>query len=95
MQSEALRLLEDEEVRVRLATGQLLGALAAKKGPVVFKEARQRVLTSILEHYVSLSIMNVGIVVKQCGSLFSNKEGACGVQQGLAGSAEQHLGALH
>ncbi len=53
MQSEALRLLEDGEVRVRLATGQLLGALAAKRGPAVFREARSRVLTSILEHYVS------------------------------------------
>jgi hypothetical protein len=51
-QSEALRLLEDPEVRVRLATGELLGALAARRGPDVFCEARGRVLTSILEHYV-------------------------------------------
>ncbi|GBF89452.1 hypothetical protein Rsub_02024 [Raphidocelis subcapitata] len=50
-QSEALRLLEDGEVRVRLATGQLLGALARRRGPDVFAECRRRVLTSILEHY--------------------------------------------
>jgi hypothetical protein len=52
-QSEALRLLEDGEVRVRLATGQLLGALAWRRGPAVFAECRERVLRSILEHYVS------------------------------------------
>ena len=50
-QSEALRLLEDSEVRVRLATGQLLGALAAKRGAAVFAEARARVVASVLEHY--------------------------------------------
>lgn len=40
-------------MRVRLATGQLLGALAGKRGAGVFRAARSRVLTSILEHYVS------------------------------------------
>ncbi|KAI8468417.1 MAG: armadillo-type protein [Monoraphidium minutum] len=51
MQSEALRLLEDAEVRVRLAAGGALGALCAARGPPAFREARGRVLTSILEHY--------------------------------------------
>jgi hypothetical protein len=53
MQSEALRLLEDPEVRVRLAAGGVLGALCGRRGVAAFREARRRVLTSILEHYVS------------------------------------------
>lgn len=52
-ESEALRLLEDKEVRVRLAVGQLLRALAAAQGVEVMERCQRRLLDSINEHFVS------------------------------------------
>lgn len=51
--AECLRLLEDGEVRVRLAVGQLLRSLAAAHGQAVYAEAGPEVLRSIHEHFVS------------------------------------------
>jgi hypothetical protein len=53
MISEALRLLEDDEVRVRLAVGQLLRALATKRGVSVMEACQETVLNSITNHFVS------------------------------------------
>ncbi|KAF8068347.1 hypothetical protein HT031_002036 [Scenedesmus sp. PABB004] len=51
MVDEALRLLEDGEPRVRLAVGQLLRGLAAKRGLEVLEAAQGRVLDSINNHF--------------------------------------------
>lgn len=51
--SECLRLLEDDEVRVRLAVGQLLRALTVKHGISVYEQCRQAVLQSIFNNFVS------------------------------------------
>lgn len=61
MVSECMRLLEDNEVRVRLAVGQLLRSLAAKHGVTVIKQCQERVLASVNDHFVSvpLSMMYV------------------------------------
>lgn len=53
MISEAMRLLEDPEVRVRLAVGQLLRSLAAKHGLSVLEAVQDTVLNSIHTHFVS------------------------------------------
>jgi hypothetical protein len=53
MVCEALRLLEDSEVRVRLAVGQLLRSLAAKHGVEVYQRCQGKVLDSIHDHFVS------------------------------------------
>lgn len=53
MVSECLRLLEDSEVRVRLAVGQLLRSLAAKHGVAIIRECQGKILTSINDHFVS------------------------------------------
>jgi hypothetical protein len=53
MVSEAMRLLEDPEVRVRLAVGQLLRSLAAKHGLSVLQTCQETVLNSIHTHFVS------------------------------------------
>lgn len=50
---EAMRLLEDPEVRVRLAVGQLLRSLAAKHGLTVLQSCQDTVLNSIHTHFVS------------------------------------------
>eukprot|EP00775_Hariotina_reticulata_P005826 gene5826-6067_t len=51
MVSESLRLLEDPEVRVRLAVGQLLRSLAAKLGVEVYQRCQKTVLESIHDHF--------------------------------------------
>eukprot|EP00882_Tetradesmus_deserticola_P017180 GHRQ01018389.1.p1 GENE.GHRQ01018389.1~~GHRQ01018389.1.p1 ORF type:complete len:201 (+),score=56.31 GHRQ01018389.1:339-941(+) len=53
MVREALRLLEDGEVRVRLGVGQLLRALASKRGVAVMEACQETVLNSITNHFVS------------------------------------------
>lgn len=53
MITESLRLLEDSEVRVRLAVGQLLRALATKRGVAVIQACQATVLESIHTHFVS------------------------------------------
>ncbi len=53
MIAECLRLLEDSEVRVRLAVGTTLEALARKHGVSVFLQCRERVLHSIFSNFVS------------------------------------------
>jgi hypothetical protein len=54
MVAESLRLLEDPEVRVRLAVGQLLRSLAAAVGVAVLQACQDTVLNSIHTHFVSL-----------------------------------------
>jgi hypothetical protein len=54
MVSECMRLLEDDEVRVRLAVGQLLRSLAAKHGLSVLQACQDTVLNSIHTHFVSI-----------------------------------------
>jgi hypothetical protein len=53
MLSEALRLLEDDEVRVRLAVGQVLRSCAARDGLRVMQGCQDAVLNSIHTHFVS------------------------------------------
>lgn len=53
MVAESLRLLEDDEVRVRLAVGQLLRALAGKHGLSVVEACQETLLGSITNHFVS------------------------------------------
>lgn len=48
---ECLRLLEDEEPRVRLAVGDCLHRLAVKLGPSVYERCRERLLASIHANY--------------------------------------------
>lgn len=50
--SESLRLLEDGEVRVRLAAAACMGALAAQHGIPIWLACKERVLTSIYTHFV-------------------------------------------
>jgi len=45
--------LEDAEVRVRLAVGQVLKALSAEMGTVVWEKTSERILCSIRENFVS------------------------------------------
>ena len=45
--------LEDSEVRVRLAVGQVLKALSSEMGTVVWEKTSDRILTSIRENFVS------------------------------------------
>jgi hypothetical protein len=45
--------LEDAEVRVRLAVGQVLKALSAEMGMVVWEKTSERILSSIRENFVS------------------------------------------
>lgn len=45
--------MEDDEVRVRLAVGQLLRSLAAKHGLSVLERVQDTVLNSIHTHFVS------------------------------------------
>jgi hypothetical protein len=45
--------LEDAEVRVRLAVGQVLKALSAEMGTVVWEKTSDRILSSIRENFVS------------------------------------------
>eukprot|EP00878_Enallax_costatus_P018771 GHUV01019781.1.p1 GENE.GHUV01019781.1~~GHUV01019781.1.p1 ORF type:complete len:295 (+),score=54.89 GHUV01019781.1:560-1444(+) len=51
MVSECLRLLEDSEVRVRLAVGQLLRSLAAKHGVTIIEQCQERILSSVNDHF--------------------------------------------
>eukprot|EP00879_Flechtneria_rotunda_P017789 GHRR01018648.1.p1 GENE.GHRR01018648.1~~GHRR01018648.1.p1 ORF type:complete len:558 (+),score=195.68 GHRR01018648.1:134-1807(+) len=51
MIDECLRLLEDNEVRVRLAVGQLMRSLAAKLGVSVLQRCQETVLASIHNHF--------------------------------------------
>lgn len=69
MISEAMRLLEDNEVRVRLAVGQLLRSLAAKHGLTVLQSCQDTVLNSIHTHFVSFSSSRNGRsqYVSSCG----------------------------
>jgi hypothetical protein len=53
MVPECMRLLEDDEVRVRLAVGQLLRSLATKHGLSVLQTCQDTVLNSIHTHFVS------------------------------------------
>jgi len=48
-----LLLMEDEEPRVRVAVGEVLGALAAGHGPAVWLRAEGAVMASISSNYVS------------------------------------------
>ncbi len=45
--------LEDSEVRVRLAVGQVLKALSAEMGTAVWEKTSDRILSSIRENFVS------------------------------------------
>jgi len=47
-----LALLEDEEPRVRVAVGEVLGGLARVEGPLVWTRAQLAVLASIRDNYV-------------------------------------------
>lgn len=51
MIKECMRLLEDDEFRVRLAVGDCLHHLAVKLGPAVYEECSARLLSSIHENY--------------------------------------------
>lgn len=48
-----LLLLEDSEPRVREAVGDSLGLLAQKEGPRIWERARDPILTSIEQSWVS------------------------------------------
>ncbi|XP_013398368.1 uncharacterized protein LOC106164872 [Lingula anatina] len=50
MQEEALRLLEDEEFRVRLAAGEVMGALCRRFGPVIYANTKQTTLQGIRDN---------------------------------------------
>jgi hypothetical protein len=52
-----MRLLEDPEVRVRLAVGQLLRSLAMKHGLSVLQTCQDTVLNSIHTHFVSTMLV--------------------------------------
>lgn len=69
MVSECMRLLEDGEVRVRLAVGQLLRSLAAKHGLSVLQACQDTVLNSIHTHFVSIKQQGLA-----CGHVY-----VCGV----------------
>lgn len=60
MVSECMRLLEDDEVRVRLAVGQLLRSLATKHGLSVLQTCQDTVLNSIHTHFVSAGTKSEG-----------------------------------
>jgi hypothetical protein len=53
--------LEDSEVRVRLAVGQVLKALSAEMGTVVWEKTSDRILSSIRENFVSIFYMHTYI----------------------------------
>ena len=71
-----LELLEDSEVRVRLAVGGLLKALAADAGTVVWQHTQDRILTSIQVNFVrcvfvfiqSFTRSLIIIIIPQTGS---------------------------
>jgi hypothetical protein len=55
MIAQSLRLLEDQEVRVRLAVGDVLKVLASRLGIAVYEQTHEVVLKSIKDHFVSLN----------------------------------------
>ena len=57
MIAQSMRLLEDQEVRVRLAVGDVLKALASKLGITVYEQTHEAVLKSIHDHFVSLAYL--------------------------------------
>jgi hypothetical protein len=70
MINEALRLLEDDEVRVRLAVGQMLRALATKRGVSVMEACQETVLNSIKNHFVSTDQCSTAVGVHSCAERF-------------------------
>lgn len=53
MTATCLRLLEDPEVRVRLAVGHAMAALAQQEGLPAYQQCRQPLLDSIYHNFVS------------------------------------------
>jgi hypothetical protein len=53
MTATCLRLLEDPEVRVRLAVGHVMAALAQQEGLPAYQQCRQPLLDSINHNFVS------------------------------------------
>lgn len=47
LRKEALRLMHDDEARVRTASGELLGALCVRKGPCIFVACQEEILKNV------------------------------------------------
>jgi hypothetical protein len=60
MTATCLRLLEDPEVRVRLAVGHAMAALAQQEGLPAYQQCRQPLLDSIYHNFVSGSPTSSG-----------------------------------
>jgi len=50
LRQQALRLMHDDEARVRIASGELLGALCTRKGPAVFVACQDEIVKSVSDN---------------------------------------------
>ncbi|XP_068751859.1 uncharacterized protein [Montipora capricornis] len=50
LRKQALRLMHDDEARVRTASGEVLGALCVRKGPVIFVACQEEILRNVRDN---------------------------------------------
>lgn len=72
------RTLQDKEVRVRWAVGEVLHVLAEKRGPPVWEHMREPILDSIHNNFVSSPLM-----LGAAGHAGGAGRGACATHTGL------------